>query len=403
MASHRILTLDSTFPFAEVLPATPGPVGTNTTDPTKPPEYPAKFLKDIAAFGSYQHPVHGWSLDIDGPRMDKWLAAFGAMKADGVKVPIYTSHKGTTENCLGYCNDMFRGGPEALKAHPELAALPADKAPVDPNRLYAIHEFPDGSSAALANRVGQVSVLIDKHYKPGNGKDYGESIRHVAVTPEPIVRGQNPFVGLCAAGCQKGLSEDWADEDVFVLALDDGGRDQNPGKGTKAMLSDKELSTLKEMLPEADRAGVTAENAVEKAAGRLLALSNELAASHERFEMDGDVAGELSAAHDLRLSALVTAGKLSPAAKAALKPVLLGDDKNPNIYALSRKATGTPVSIAHAILDALEQNETVPLGEKTPSQRRLELSRLTEADQAEKAKWDEEFQRGAGRRGGKSK
>ena len=390
---HRILTLDSKYPFTEVLPAVKGPEGTDTTDPTKPPVYPAKFLKDIAAFGSYQHPVHGWNLDIDSKRYDKWLAAFGAMKADGVKIPIYTSHKGSTENCLGYCSDMFRGGPEALKDHPELAALPADKAPVDPNRLYAIHEFPDGASAALANRVGQVSVLVDKNFKPGNGKSYGEAIRHVAITPEPIVRGQSPFVGLSSTN-----EPEYADSDVFVLAIDDGrGSDANTDKEPKSMLTDKELSAIQAQFPEADRAGITAENGVEKLVAKLTGLSNDLTAARDRFEMDEDVAGELTAAHELRLSALVSAGKLSPAASKALKPVLLGEGKNPNIYALSRKATGTPVSLAHAVLDAIEQNERVPLGEQTPAQRNLELSRLTDEQAASKKAIDDEFLKTANR------
>ena len=400
MATRRILAYQSSYGF-ETLPATPAPVGTDTTDPTKPPVYPAKFLKDVAAFGQYIHPVHGWNLDIDGNRMDKWCAAFSKMKNDGVKVPIYTSHRGSTENCLGYCSDIFRGGPEAMKNHPELAALPANKAPVDPNRLYAIHEFPDGTGVALANRVGQVSVLIDKNYKPGNGKNYGEAVRHVAVTPEPIVRGQNEFVGLSAGNCGM-TDDDWDSDGVFVLAVDEG-RDGKPGtRGTKSMLTPTELTAIKSQFPEADQATITAENGVDKLCARLLGLSNEMATTRERFEMDEDVAGELGAAHEIRLSALVSTGKLSPAAAKALKPVLLGDDKNPNIYALSRKATGTPVSLAHAVLDAIEQNEIVPLGERTHGQRGMELSRLTAEQEADKKMVDEEFAKAANR-GRKSK
>ena len=82
--------------------------------------------------------------------------------------------------------------------------------------------------------------------------------------------------------------------------------------------------------------------------------------------------------------------------------MLLGDAKNPNIYALSRKATGTPISMAKAVLDALEANTPVELGERTPGQRNLELSRLTEEDKAERAKVDVTFL-AAANRGRKSK
>ena len=152
-----------------------------------------RFSKDVLAEGKFSHPTKKWSLDIDGKVNDRLCAAFDAMKADGVKVPIYADHNPSATTHLGYITGLCRGGPEALKKYPELAKLPADRAPLNPKKLYAVHEFNDEKAAALASGVGQVSVLIDKNMQAGNGKKYGMAIKHVAITPEPIVPGQDGF------------------------------------------------------------------------------------------------------------------------------------------------------------------------------------------------------------------
>ncbi len=156
-------------------------------------------VKDVLAAGEYQHPIHGWKLDVTPKSMDKYCAAFDKMSAAGVKVPIYADHKPGAANTLGYCRALFRGGPEALKKFPELAKLPADHAPLDANKLYAIHDWNSPEAMKMGHGVGQVSVLIDKKMKDGTGKEYGAAVRHIAVTPEPIVPGQGAFTQLAAS------------------------------------------------------------------------------------------------------------------------------------------------------------------------------------------------------------
>ena len=184
-------------PFYQ-LPGIEGPnnAAVEPTGPNPGGKPALSTLKDVLAEGSFVHPVHKWKLNVDGPMMDKLCAAFDNMKADGVKVPIYADHKPSATTHLGYVTGMIRGGPEALKKYPELANLPADKAPLDPKKLYAIHQFNDEKAVALATGVGQVSVLIDKNMKAGNGKSYGPAIRHSAITAEPIVPNQDGFCKL---------------------------------------------------------------------------------------------------------------------------------------------------------------------------------------------------------------
>ena len=192
--------------FSGFVPVTiePNPAGPNNVIEAKDGKNPAgqealSSLKDVLATGSYKHPVHGWSLDVTPDKMKAYCAAFSEMKNAGVKVPIYADHKPGAATTLGYCRDLFMGGPDALKNHPELAKLPADQAPLDPNKMYAIHDWASPEAQKMGHGVGQVSVLIDKKMKDGTGKSYGEAVRHIAVTPEPIVPGQGAFTQLAAS------------------------------------------------------------------------------------------------------------------------------------------------------------------------------------------------------------
>ena len=156
-------------------------------------------VKDVLSVGQYQHPIHGWKLDVTPKSMDKYCAAFSEMSNAGVKVPIYADHKPGAANTLGYCRALFRGGPEAIAKYPELAKLPVGQAPLDPNRMYAIHDWNSPEAMKMGHGVGQVSVLIDKKMMDGTGKAYGAAVRHIAVTPEPIVPGQGAFTQLAAS------------------------------------------------------------------------------------------------------------------------------------------------------------------------------------------------------------
>lgn len=178
-----------------------GPNNVGTEKEGKNPAGPEALssLKDVLAVGEYKHPVHGWNLDVTKQKLAKLCAAFAKMKAAGVKVPIYADHNPGAATTLGYARDIFMGGPEAIKKYPELAKLPAEQAPLDPNRLYAIHDWASPEAMKMGHGVGQVSVMIDKKMKDGTGKSYGEAVRHIAVTPEPIVPGQGKFTQLAAS------------------------------------------------------------------------------------------------------------------------------------------------------------------------------------------------------------
>jgi hypothetical protein len=365
-----------------------GPQGTRTDDPTP---MPTRYLKDVISVGSYKHPVTGEAFDVTANHLDKWCSAFDAMAKDGIKVPIYSSHKGSTDAHMGYCAGMTRGGKAAFAKYPELSKLPADKAPLDENRLYAIHEFPDKAAADKAGQVGQVSAFINKRYKGGNGNNYGSAIQHIAVTPEPVIPGQT---GFCA------LSREDQDH-VFVLGLLKDSENENADGVTD--MTPKQLADLVAILPEAARKDVTVENITAALSAHTLALSAEITKATDELKLSRETPAieidpEIVEAQTVRLSALVDAGKITPACAKALEPVIIGTAEKPQTIALSRKATGTPKSLASMVLTALESNVSIQLGEKTGAQRPLALAREDEAAAADASKVDEAFNAGAQRR-----
>jgi hypothetical protein len=347
---------------------------------------PVRFLKDVASVGDYIHPVQKWKLSLDRERMDKHCAAFAAMKADGIKVPIYKDHVASTDSTLGYVADIFRGGDQtALARWPGLAKLPPEKLPADPDRIYAVHEFPDAACAQQACRVGQVSMFLDKDFTGGNGKKYGEAIRHVAITPEPVIGGQDGFVHLAASRTQPVTGE----APVYVLS-----RRGNQQRLMEQAMKPEQLKKLADLLPEADRAGVTEENVFEKV-GSAFSVLNKSAGDLQKKATDldaqlqaatkkmaastisEDVLDQLAEGAEEAIDGLACGAtpKISPAVAKDLKGLLIGDAGRRNTYALSRHVSGTPESLLKGIVRILRTNDIVKLGEDTHAQA-VALSRI---------------------------
>jgi hypothetical protein len=348
-----------------------GPIYAN--GPDQPPTPTRRlFLKDLITTGDYEHPVHHWKLATDPKRMDKWVAAFGKMQAAGVKVPIYADHEPAAENTLGYLDGVFRGSDfaAALTRYPELAKLPTEKLPTDPNTLYGIHEFADGDSQNLANRVGQVSVLIDRNMVDGSGNEYGEAIRHVAVTPEPIVNGQGDFVQLAASRNSDAPA-------VYVLGIE-----RSTHKVEEPPMKVEDLKKLQDLLGE-DGKDLTDENAASKICDHVTGLTKRLSALEKAAEkkmaastLTPDAEDVLVESAEAGLDGLVTAGNLLPCSVTALKEILIGKPGARNAYTLSRSVSGTEESMVRGIVKALKMNDPIKLGEQT-KQQTIALSRIT--------------------------
>jgi hypothetical protein len=120
----------------------------------------------------------------------------------------------------------------------------------------------------------------------------------------------------------------------------------------------------------AEHAGMKDVAAAHRGAGGSKGLAMDM------LDVDPDALDVLVSGTKTRINSLQACGLLDADHAKKLTAVLVGEDGNPNVYALSRKATGLPKSFSAAVLDALEGNKPVKVGEKTgPQSATHELSR----------------------------
>jgi hypothetical protein len=168
----------------------------------------AYFWKDVIAAGMYRHPGRGFTLAVDRKRLAQWAETGTNMIAAGVAIPINCDHSDAARDCVGYVKEFK----------------------IDGDRLMALCQM-IGEDAPLLAARNQVSAGIVPDFTDGEGRHWGDAIVHVALTPVPVVSGQEPFIETNAR----------ADE-------------QAPMTLTLATLPDlSELSRLREMLAEKDR------------------------------------------------------------------------------------------------------------------------------------------------------
>lgn len=396
---------------------------TDDTAPGKP------YLKDLIFSGEFKHPVQGFTLKMDAKRMDGLVDNFYKMKANGIRVPIFTTHKGdqmlsdvyarggaalpkiASLITLGYVGDMARGG-TPLGATIENRRTGDDKK-LDPDRLYATCDFSDAECEGIAKRVKQVSIQINPKFKDGKGNEYGEAIEHIAVTPEPVVPDQKDFEALkFSLSCE--LTEGGGVEYIVQLA--------NEGKSGKEiqMASDKKegedkdldhkaiLSKAFSMCKEAltahlgaehdDVKGLKPDNAVPTMVKHFSALKDaheklngaftaekKLAASRE---IPAPVLSMVAKAGKTELDGLASAGCITAKVRDGLVNLLVGPANARNVYALSCEE-GSEDNLVSKVVAILKDNSPVELGEKTKSQA---LSReIPNEDGKKPSKEDEAF------------
>ena len=317
-----------------------------------------RFRKDVIPVGTfYNNGPRGWRLDVTQDRMRKWVDAFAAMRRDGIDVPILKTH-------------VFGDRDENGKAVSEQVLGRLEDLRIEGDTLYAECAFNSDESADLAVRVGRTSPGILRQYMGGNGKQYGEVIEHLAITPRPVVPGQKDFGFLRIAAAR----DDMPDEvPVFVLQRSEGMELQEFLQELQGIVGLDELSTddaldrIKTVWEERDK--VTSETRSQLEA--LQAEIEKLKKANRPKELDPDLKDQLQEAAEDGFDQLVSNGKIVPAVAAELKQGLT------NEFCLSRSLSGGQTSIARLVINALKKNDPVKLGEQTGLQR-IALSRSDE-------------------------
>lgn len=337
------------------------------------------FKKDLIREGEYTHPVFEWSLDVDKERLEKRAKHFSQMKTNGVDVEVVVDHSFSADDVRGYCLDMM------------VEQVP-DKDGELVWTLFGMLEM-RGDGIELAQTVKNVSIAVDRNFKDGEGRNYGEVLSHIAIVQQPVVPGQDEFMPIAASGASRpdGIP-------IMVKKL---------SRSNDMKLSKEFLEKVKGVL--GDGVEITEENAMELMLSRVVELGDEVktlsatsgnegtegnADNTEKVVMDADTAEEVAGSKMDQLSMLVEKGKITPAQKKLCVEKFIGKAGDRNVRCLSIKAGDGKVSFLSQLIEVLKENPTIK-GTKTGPQN-LELSGAPTGDDEDDDKLAEEMIEEAG-------
>lgn len=126
---------------------------------------------DAAVAGNWIHPKKGTPVPIDRKRIDRWVKNIDLSNARRVALPACKDHKENADNSIGEIYGAKRNG----------------------DRLSLLIGY-YGDDAYKTGQRNKLSIGIDRDFKDAYGNKYGEAIRHVAITPVPVIPGQHGFI-----------------------------------------------------------------------------------------------------------------------------------------------------------------------------------------------------------------
>lgn len=266
-----------------------------------------RFRKELIMVGDFVKESDDLKFSVTPATLRHWAATFGNMKANGVKVPIPSTHEGVDDpdKNRGWVEDIF----------------------VDGDSLVMLCDLIGDDAIAAAAR-NDVSIGCPSSFTDGRGTKYERPIHHVALTPNPVIPGLSAFEPIAAS--HKSRSNDM---DLTAMAK---------RLGITASLTD--ANAIEEIGKAFDAKGNVALSNVAQALGATSGLDGidkiELAV---KTVVDKQVAAAIKAAQPeekkvdpmlLKLSrtncehtlgALVSAARITPATSDSLKELYLSD------------------------------------------------------------------------------
>lgn len=327
------------------------------------------YDKDILRVGTYVHPRRKWRLAVDRARLDRLIAAFNRMRANGVDVEVTVDHSLSADDVRGYITKLWRDG----------------------DVLYARHEFRNAGD--LPRRCRNTSVWIERNYRDGHGTSYGDAIVHNSLVQGPVMPGQREFIPVAAS---RG-----GDESIpcfaFATTTVERSNTMAEDKTTDLVKTFRELLSLDESIDDDGVAGKVKEYIDEleaeksKLGEKLTALEGELQGlkqkntemsrdSSKQRELDPDVASQLAEGASAMLSRLVDDACITPAVRNALEKEFVGDENGYNSFALSRTISGRKESIVKTLCRILGENDVLELGERSKAATEMEREETTPPD-----------------------
>lgn len=296
------------------------------------------YSKDLIRVGKWTVPQTGMEFSVTREDLAHWRETFLAMSAAGVKVPVPEGHTDDPAKNRGYVEDMT----------------------VDGDTLRASIRLIGDDAIKLASR-NEVSIFVPPSLTDGKANTYTRPIAHVALTPVPVISGQEAFVPI-AASRGMGVSQT-TNVPVFQLA-------QESAMDLKKLASKFGITTegvsddalYASIAAKADELTAASKNVVETGAA-LSRANTEIAtlkASGEKKPLDTDVAEMMAGAVGDKLEALKLSGKINQTEFDMWSGLLVGKPEARPALSLSRAhatAAGLAAPLANSVLAILEKRE----------------------------------------------
>lgn len=178
-----------------------------------------RYVKEVIRTGWYVKESDDLEFEATPAMLSNWVAEFGRMKENGVKVTVPETHRGDGIPRLnrGFVDDLFV----------------ADN-PDGSQSLFMSCTLVGADSIKLAS-VADVSLYSPATFTDGKGNTYQRPIRHVALVTDPVVPGLGAFIPIAASlarsqnmdllelikkiGQALGITEDITDQNAATLVV----------------------------------------------------------------------------------------------------------------------------------------------------------------------------------------
>jgi hypothetical protein len=138
------------------------------------PGKPVRFRKELIRIGTYPHPSDPEkSFVVDQNRLAEWVTAF---ENSQTKIWVPHRHSMDTRDNAGWVEKLF----------------------VEDDALWAILRITDPATAESIRQgsIADISLGVEFNFTDSGGTTWPEFIRHVALTLDPYITAQGPFVEL---------------------------------------------------------------------------------------------------------------------------------------------------------------------------------------------------------------
>jgi hypothetical protein len=242
------------------------------------------FEKEILRVGSWVHPLTKKVVSFTRDRLAHLAENFKRMTGQQIDVVVPDGHSYKAVDNKGFVRGMR----------------------VDGDKLVGVFEIPDEAVARqLGGTIRGVSASIDPDFVDRQGNHLGAAIEHVALTPYPVVTGQDNFIRLTASDgaaveviqLEPVQEESGMDKSVEQLAAElETGKQQLAAQEaeykTQLAARDAELRTFKLAAVEAEITGLLADGKIcasdkSKNALRVLLSADDVTAPKLQLSTKG--------------------------------------------------------------------------------------------------------------------